>query len=166
MAQENAAQRLTDQPDPTVFPIASCVLAQYATGPPTRLHTRWQGPMKVIYHRDSEYVLLNIVSKKTKKIHATKLKIFLFDSGKIEPMDSARRDYMEFYIEAITAHKGNTKKVSTLTFLVKWLNYSEEYNSWEPWSALRLTDQLQTYLKNVGLKALVPCNLCGEDMPV
>ena len=33
---------------------------------------------------------------------------------------------MEFYIEAITAHKGNTKKVSTLTFLVKWLNYSEK----------------------------------------
>ena len=79
MAQENAAQRLTDQPDPTVFPIGSYVLAQYATGPPTRLHTRWQGPMEVISHRDSEYVLLNIVSKKTKRIHASKLKIFLFD---------------------------------------------------------------------------------------
>ena len=112
--------------------------------------------MEVISHRDSEYVLLNIVSKKTKKIHASTLKIFLLDPAKIEPMDSARRDYMEFYIEAITAHKGNTKKVSTLTFLVKWLNYSEEQNSWEPWSALRLTDQLHTYLKNVGLKALVP----------
>ena len=131
MAQENAAQRLMVQPDPTVFPIGSYALAQYATGPPTRLHTRWQGPMEVISHRDSEYVLLNIVSKKT-----SKLKIFLFDPAKIEPMDSARRDYMEFYIEAITAHEGNTKKVSTLTFLVKWLNYSEEHNSWEPWSAL------------------------------
>ena len=91
---------------------------------------------------------MNIVSQKTKRIHASKLKIFLF------------------YIEAITAHKGNTKKVSTLTFLVKWLNYSEEHNSWEPWSALRLTDQLHTYLKNAGLKALVPYNLRGEDMPV
>ena len=109
MALENAAQRLTDQPDPTVFPIGSHVLAQYATGPPTRLHTRWQGPMEVISHRDSEYVLLNIVCKKTTRIHASKLKISLFDSAKIEPMDSARCDYMEFYIEAITAHKGNTK---------------------------------------------------------
>ena len=86
--------------------------------------------------------------------------------AKIEPMDSARRDYMEFYIVAITAHKGNTKKVATLTFFVKWLNYSEKHNSWEPWSALRLTDQLHTYLKNVGLKAMVPHNLRGEDMPV
>ena len=34
------------------------------------------------------------------------------------------------------------------------------------WSALRLTDQLHTYLKNVGLKALVPYNLRDEDMPV
>ena len=101
---------------------------------------------------------MELVSKKTKRIHASKLKIFLFDPVKIEPMDSARRDYMEFYIEAITAHKGNTKKVSTLTFLVKWLN------SWEPWSALRLTDQLHTYLKNAGLKALVPYNLRGKDV--
>ena len=65
---------------------------------------------------------MNIVSKKTKRIHASKLKIFLFDPTKIEPMDSARRDYKEFYIEAITAHKSNTKKVSTMTFLVKWPN--------------------------------------------
>ena len=107
MAQENVAQRLTDQPYPTVFPIGSYVLAQYATVPSTRLHTRWQGPMEVISHRDSEYVLLNIVSKKTKRIHASKLKIFLFDPAKIEPMDSAHRDYKEFYIEAITGHKGN-----------------------------------------------------------
>ena len=41
MVQEHAAQRSTDQPDPTVFPVGSYVLAQYATGPPTRLHTRW-----------------------------------------------------------------------------------------------------------------------------
>ena len=75
MAQEHAAQRLTDQPDPTVFPVGSYVLAQYATGPPTRLHTRWQGPMEVISHRDSEYVLLNIVSKKTKRIHASNVGI-------------------------------------------------------------------------------------------
>ena len=102
MVQDNAAQRLTDQPDPTVSPIGSYVLAQYATGPPTRLHTRWQGQMEVISHRDSEYVLLDIVSKKTKRIHASKLKIFLFYPAKIERMDSARRDYMEFYIEAIT----------------------------------------------------------------
>ena len=54
--------------------------------------------MEVISHRDSEYVILNIVSKKTKRIHASKLKIFLFDPARIEPMDSARRDYMEFYI--------------------------------------------------------------------
>ena len=90
----------------------------------------------------------------------------MFDPAKIEPMDSVRRDYMEFYIEVITAHKGNTKKVSTLTFLVKWLNYSKEYYSWKQWSALRLTDQLHTYLKNVGPKALVPYNLLDKDMPV
>ena len=86
MAQENAAQRLTDPPDPTVFPIGSYVLAQYVTGPPTRLHTRWQGPVEMMSHQDSEYVLLKIVSK---KIHASKLKIFLFEHAKLEPMDSA-----------------------------------------------------------------------------
>ena len=78
-------------------------------------------------------------------------------------MDSARRDYMEFYIEAITAHKGNTKKVSTLTFLVKWLNYGDSYNSWEPWSGLRLTDQLHTYLRSKNLGSLIPAKLRKPD---
>ena len=60
------------------------------------------------------FVLLNIVTKKTTKIHSSKLKIFHFDPARNEPMDSARCDYMEYYIEVTIAHKGNTRKVSTL----------------------------------------------------
>ena len=36
------------------------VLVHYRTGlPPTRLHTHWRGPMKVLEGRDSRYKLLD-----------------------------------------------------------------------------------------------------------
>ena len=47
----------------TVFPVGSYVLAKYPVGPPTRLHTKWQGPFQVISHVDSEYTLLNLINK-------------------------------------------------------------------------------------------------------
>ena len=56
------------------FADGSFVLAQYETGPLTRLHTKWQGPLEVISHKDSEYSLINIVSKKIKTINASKLR--------------------------------------------------------------------------------------------
>ena len=87
------------------------------------------------------YIVRNIVSNKTKNIYGGLLRPFVFNPAVSRPMDTARRDYMEFFIETVKEHKGDIKKVSSLTFLVKWLNYDDSYNSWEPWSGLRLTDQ-------------------------
>ena len=47
----------------TVFPVGSYVLAKCSVGPPTRLHTKWQGPFQVISYIDSQYTLLNLVNK-------------------------------------------------------------------------------------------------------
>ena len=123
-------QRLLDQPPLTMFPIGSYVLAEYQAGPPSRLHTRLQGPMEVIEHKDMNYVVRNIVSKKTKSIYGGLLRPFIFNPAVSQPMDTARRDYMEFFIEAIKEHRGDIKKLSSLTFLVKWLNYDDYFNSW------------------------------------
>jgi hypothetical protein len=37
----------------------------------------------------------------------------------------ARKDYLEFFIETILAHRGDPKKLSALQFKVKWLGYNE-----------------------------------------
>ena len=48
----------------TVFPIGTYVLCRYADRPPTRLHTTWYGPYRVISYNGSEYILANLVTHK------------------------------------------------------------------------------------------------------
>jgi hypothetical protein len=67
-------------------------LPPYATTPPTRLHTKWEGPFKVVSFLLSEYTLLNLITKKTRTVHASRLKPFVFNPAMHDPMDTARRD--------------------------------------------------------------------------
>ena len=71
-------------------------------------------------------------------------------------MDIARRDHHEFFVEEILFFKGDVKKVSSLTFRVKWLAYDISYNSWEPWKQLMDNAVLHKYLIKVNLKNLIP----------
>ena len=48
----------------TVFETGSFVLVQRREGTPSRLHTKWLGPMKVLGHNNSEYRLLNLITLK------------------------------------------------------------------------------------------------------
>ena len=155
--------RLANQPPITVFPDGSFVLAQYDTGPPTRLHTKLQGPLGVISHMDSEHTLRHLVSKKMKKIHASKLRQFIYDPNRVEPLDIARRDCMEYFIETVLAHRGDPLRVSSLWFHIKWLNYDDTHNTWEPWSGVRLIDALHSYFKTVNLSRLIPKTVTAED---
>ena len=66
------------------------------------------------------------------------------------------RDKDMFQIEAVLEHRGNTAKLGSLEFKVKWLGYDETTNSWEPWKAVRATAQLHNYLVRVNLHKLIP----------
>ena len=101
----------TQSKDITSFPIDSFVLANYVAQPPTRLHTRWSGPFKVLGSENSEYRLLDLVTRKEKIIHVTRLKEFVFNPRITDPQDIARRDYLEFFVEAIRLHQTNIEEV-------------------------------------------------------
>ena len=48
----------------------SYVLVVYREGSaPTRLHTQWKGPLKVISGSNSKYILLNLITNKEKEFH-------------------------------------------------------------------------------------------------
>jgi hypothetical protein len=50
---------------PTEFLHGSHVLVKYRQGlAPTRLHTQWKGPLKVITNTGSEYLLLDLITNK------------------------------------------------------------------------------------------------------
>ena len=104
----NAVQLLQESDDmhisanvqtPTIFEVGTFVLALRPNAPPTRLHTKWMGPFKVMSYNKDQYTLLNLITNKTRDVHVRRLKQFLFDRTKNSPIDTARRDYMEFYIE-------------------------------------------------------------------
>ena len=109
----------------TVFLPDTYVLVHYRTGsPPTRLHTFWRGPMKVIEGRDSRYKLLDLITLKEKEFHVSDMKPFVFDAALTDPLDVARRDNMEYFIDKILEHRGNLKKKRKIRFLVSLIGYA------------------------------------------
>jgi hypothetical protein len=109
---------------PTTFLPGTYVLVKYRNSSnlypaPTRLHTYWKGPLKFISNVLSEYLLLDLITDKQKTYHVLDLKPFVFDPLNTDPLDIARRDYMEFFIKKILAMSADVKKVSTLDFHVK-----------------------------------------------
>ena len=140
----------------TVFETGSFVLVKRRDGTPSRLHTVWLGPMKVLENTGPEYRLLNLITMKEKLYHAQHMKPFLFNPHQTDPTDVARRDYVEYFVEKILDHKGKPKRLTSLEFLVKWFNYDDEHNSWEPYTNLRKTAGLHTYLREKNLLSLIP----------
>ena len=61
------------------------------------------------------------------------MKPFVFDAALTDPLDVARCDNMEYFIDKILEHKSNLKKKTEIKFLVSWLGYAQEHNSWEPY---------------------------------
>jgi transposase InsO family protein len=140
----------------TQFDIGSYVLAAPRTTPATRMHTQWTGPYKGIAVQKGQYKLLDLITNKHKMCHVTQLKQFYYDTDKVNPVDIARRDHLEYVIEDILGFEGNIKCVSTLRFHVKWLRYDESYNLWERWKNLMDTEQLHKYLISVNIRHLIP----------
>ena len=53
----------------------SYVLVKHRTGaPPTRLHTSWKGPLRVVSYHQSHYVLWDLIKNKKKTYHVTDIK--------------------------------------------------------------------------------------------
>ena len=126
----------------------SYVLVYYRTGlPPTRLHTDWEGPMRVIKWLNSRYTLLNLITGKEKDYHVSDLKPFVFDSALVDPLNIARRDQMEFFIEKILIIEENCFHRKWLQLFFSWMGYDQSYDSWEPYANLRDSDQLHSYLR-------------------
>ena len=142
---------------PTEFKHGSHCLVKYRKGSaPTRLHTQWKGPLKVLNNDKSEYLLLDLVTNKEKAYHASDMKPFHFDPLLVNPLDIARRDYLEFFVETILEMTGNPKRCTDLQFLVKWVGYDDSYNSYEPWKNLRDLSVLHEYLTSNNLTRLIP----------
>ena len=136
----------------------SFVIVKYREGlPPTRLHTVLKGPLRVIGGKNPVFNLLDLVTNKVKEYHVSDMKPFLFDPLLTVPLDVARKDYLEFFIEAILKHSGNRRsKKTNLRFYIKWLGYDDDRNSWEPYANIRDMSQCHEYLRSHGMSNHIP----------
>lgn len=139
----------------TEFPINSYVLVQYRERPPTKFHTNWAGPMRVVNFKKSTYTLQNLVTNKISDYHVTQLKAFVYDEMEVDPVDIARREAQEFVIEQVLTHRGDPKRRTTLEFEVKWAGYDESYNSWQLWEDVRDNETIHVYLYNNRMRSLL-----------
>ena len=139
------------------YPQGSFVLVHYRSGaPPSQLHIYWRGPMRVVNGENSRYTLFDLITNKEKDYHVSDMKPFIFNADLVDPVDVARRDYMEFFIENVISYRGNLKRKTELEFQVKWLGYDETQNSWEPHANLRDSEQLHVNLRQNNLLRLIP----------
>ena len=137
------------------YPKDSYVLVHYRDGtPPSRLHTHWRGPLKVVSGENSRYTLYDLVTQKTSEFHVSAMKPFLFDPSITNPLDVARRDHMEYFVEDILDHRGKHQRTH-IEFLVKWLNYPSDKNTWEPYSNLRDVVKFHDYLRHNNMTNLI-----------
>ena len=144
----------------TEFRHNSFVLVQYPDSAmgrkaPTKLHTHWKGPMRVISNKGAEYILHDLVKNKNIAIHVSRLKAVGHDPRRTDPLAIASRDNDEDEVESIINHSGNPKRKSGMDFQVRWAGYDASEDSWLPWSEVRNIPALHTYLRANNLVKLI-----------
>ena len=63
--------------------------------------------MRVIKGLNSRYTLLDLITGKEMDFHVSDMKPFVFDSAVVDPMDVARRDYMEYFVDNTVVTQGS-----------------------------------------------------------
>lgn len=109
-----------------------------------------------------KYVPQDLVTKRNKDYHVTRLVPFNFDPEIHDPLKFALKDETDlFEIEKITHIRGNpTGLKKNLQFKVHWKN--QEHTTMEPWRVVRNTIALNTFLKNhkkEEVRQLLPSNV-------
>ena len=57
--------------------------------PPTKLHTFWKGPMRVVSNNGTEYKVHDLVRNHTISVHVSRLKAFEHDAARVDPLHIA-----------------------------------------------------------------------------
>ena len=149
-AQSDDQKIVEADPHRTEFPINSYVLVKYRVRPPTKFHTAWKGPMRVVDFKKSSYTVQDLVTSKLHTYHVTQLKAFKYDEMEVDPAQVARSEQQEFLVENILDHRGDSKSRLDYEFLVQWVGYEDP--SWESWTEVRDNEELIKYLYTHQLK--------------
>ena len=60
--------------------------------------------MRVVNGENSCHTLFDLITNIEKDYHVSDMKPFIFNVDEVDPVDVARRDYMEFFIENVISY--------------------------------------------------------------
>jgi hypothetical protein len=143
----------------TIFELGSYVLSEYESQRPTKLHTKLQGPYRVIsINNDNKniYTVQDLVTNKFLDFHVKRLRQFNFDPSETDPRLVANMDQQVFDVEKVYSHyyKDKSKSRNKLIFRIKYKDYDETYES--PYADLRHNAALHDYLRKHKMSSLIP----------
>lgn len=152
-------------PEFTEYPINSYVLLNHPEGDRPKLKTKLKGPYQVVNRVGSTYTIQDLLNGKNFDTHISNLVPFNYDTSRTDPKEVAMHDQEEFVLHKVLAHRGDKFRRKTMEFKVRWEGFGPEFDSWEPYSNLRDTDKLLSYLLQNKLKSLIPQkhNLCVHE---
>jgi hypothetical protein len=160
LLQEHADEHTQGIVEASIFASGKYVLVSHAPGglknTPTKLDLNWKGPYVIVRNEGDSYFVRNLITSRIAKVHITRLKEFRYNPDHTSPLDIARRDNEEFFVEEILEHRGDFKQKRNLTFKVRWLGYGPEADTWEPWSGLRDVLALHRYLHRIKMDKFIP----------
>merc|ERR1712100_474169 len=113
------------------------------------------GPFRLLHQNGYICSIEDLVSHNIQEVHMSSLKRFEGDIPIEEATQISMRDSNLFEVAKILDHSGSPRRKSSMKFLVKWVGYSDECNSWEPWKFLRDNMILHEYLKRNRMKSII-----------
>ena len=138
---------LSKTPDnPKTFQKGDYVCVSYPERAPSKLHSRWRGPMVVSEVKGNKYTCQDLTTLKHLNFDVSRLKKFNLrqhDSA----VEIASKDIGEFQVEKIIDHRfGSRKRKSSIKFLVRWTGLEPEEDTWEPYKHVKDLQALDDYL--------------------
>ena len=155
------------------FKNGDLVLSEQGTsfrrGPDSKLLPLLAGPFEITNREGDIYTLRNVITNKSRDTHVGKLHPYCA-LGKEPNLESAAiTDYADMYLidRIVSAHPKNVLgkglSLRNLKFLVRWIGYGAESDTWQSWGTLRKTPQLRAFLEKNPKKSY---NSLAKSLPL
>ena len=119
---------------------------------------RRAGPFQVHSSNGADYEITDLQSGRLSRVHAKRLRAFVFDETRVDPATVVAADRSEFLVDFVLDHLPKKRPASNrreLRFKIRWVGYGLLYDTWEPWSELRANDRVHTYMRAHGMGNII-----------
>jgi hypothetical protein len=142
-------------PQVTKYHEGQYVLLKYPNRPPNKLAGLYRGPLVIeAIDRPDLIKVRDLISNTISLVHTSRLRPFRHPAEMTleEARGLAAVDMDEFFVDKVIRHGGPGNNPKRWTYLVRWLGYEPEDDTWLSWPAVKDLEALQIYADANGIK--------------